>query len=111
MTAPVINNLDNEDSNIAFVMPKEYSLEELPLTLQPDLKFKQIPERYVSTITFSGNINQDVIQNKNIEVIEWLKEKQITTIGSIEIARYNPLFIPGIFKKNELLVEVKAPVE
>ncbi len=111
MTAPVINNLEDEKSTIAFVMPKEYSLEELPPPLQSDLQFKQIPERYVATITFSGNINQKVIEKKKHELIEWLKEKQIAIIGTIEIARYNPPFIPGIFKKNELLVEVNHPVE
>lgn len=111
MTAPVINNLEDEKLTIAFVMPKEYSLEELPPPLQPDLQFKQIPERYVATITFSGNFNQEVIEKKKHELIEWLKEKQIATIGSIEMARYNPPFIPGVFKKNELLVEVNHPVE
>jgi effector-binding domain-containing protein len=106
MTAPVINNLDDEQLTIAFVMPKEYRLEELPKPLQPDLRFTQIPERCVATITFSGNINQEIIEKKKHELIEWLKDKQITTIGSFELARYNPPFIPGLFKHNEIIVAV-----
>ncbi len=111
MTAPVINNLDDEHLTIAFVMPKEYSLEKLPQPLQPDLQFKQIPERCVATISFSGNINQEIIEKKKHELMKWLKDKQITTIGSFELARYNPPFIPGLFKHNELLLEVNPPVE
>jgi hypothetical protein len=106
MTAPVINNLDDEQSNIAFVMPKEYSLEELPKPLHSELELKEIPERYVAVVTFSGNINQEKIEKKKHELEKWLKEKQITALGSIELARYNPPFIPGFIKHNELLVEV-----
>ena len=106
MTAPVINNLDDEQFTIAFVMPKEYSLEDLPQPLHSELQFKEIPERHVATISFSGNINQEIIEKKKNELMEWLKEKRITAIGSIELARYNPPFIPGLFKRNELLVEV-----
>ena len=109
MTAPVINNLDDEQSNIAFVMPEEYSLEDLPEPLNSELELKEIPERYVASITFSGNIKQKIIEKKKHELIEWLREKRITAINSIELARYNPPFIPGLFKRNELLVEVNPP--
>jgi len=109
MTAPVINNLDDDQPEIAFVMPKEYNLEELPQPLHSELQFKQIPERYVAAITFSGNINQEIIEKKKHELFDWLKEKQITAIGSIELARYNPPFIPGFIKRNELLVEINLP--
>ena len=110
MTAPVINNLTDEQPNIAFVMPKEYSLEELPEPLQSELELKEIPERYVAAVTFSGNVKQEVIEKKKHELEKWLKEKQITALGSIELARYNPPFIPGFMKHNELLVEVNPLV-
>ncbi len=110
MTAPVINYLDNDQSAIAFVMPKAYkNSEELPQPLQSELQLKEIPERYVAAITFSGNIKQEIIEKKKHQLIEWLKEKQITVIGSIELARYNPPFIPGFIKRNELLVEISLP--
>ncbi len=109
MTAPVINNLDDEQLTIAFVMPKEYSREELPQPLQSDLQFREVPERYVAAISFSGNINREVIEKKKNELIEWLKEKQITAIGSFELARYNPPFIPGLFKHNEIIIAVNYP--
>lgn len=111
MTAPVMNNLEGDQLTTAFVMPKEYSLEELPRPLHPELQFKEIPERYVAAITFSGNIKQEIIEKKKHALIEWLKEKRITAINSIELARYNPPFIPGFIKRNELLVEVVISTE
>jgi len=109
MTAPVINNLDDDQPAIAFVMPKEYNLEELPLPLHSELQLKEIPERSVAAITFSGNINQEIIEKKKHELIKWLKEKQITALGSIELARYNPPFIPGFIKRNEIIIAVEYP--
>jgi len=107
MTAPVINYLDSERSSIAFVMPKDLSLEELPQPLNSELELKEIPARYVASISFSGDVTQVIINKKKLELEKWLKEKRLTAIGSIELARYNPPFIPRIFKNNELLVEVK----
>lgn len=106
MTAPVINNMDSDQPTMAFVMPKEYSLEKLPQPSQPGIELKEIPERYVASISFSGNINQKIIEKKKFELTEWLKEKEITALGSIELARYNPPFIPGLFKHNEIIVAV-----
>ncbi len=111
MTAPVINSLDDEKPTMAFVMPKKYSMEELPKPMHTNIQLQEIPRRYVATISFSGNINQKIIEKKKHELIEWLKAKQITALGSIELARYNPPFIPGFIKHNELLVEVNPPVE
>jgi len=111
MTAPVINNLDAEKPTIAFVMPKAYSMEELPQPMPSNIQLQEIPKRYLAAISFSGNINQKIIEKKKHELIEWLKAKQITAIGSIELARYNPPFVPGFIKHNELLVEVNPPVE
>ena len=111
MTAPVINNLGDEQLTTAFVMPKEYSIDNLPEPSQPGLEFKEVAERYVASITFSGNINQKIIEKKKLELTAWLKEKGITTVGTPELARYNPPFIPGFFKRNEVLLEVNLPAE
>jgi hypothetical protein len=109
MTAPVINNLGDEQLTTAFVMPKEYSLDKLPQPSQPGLEFKEVAERFVASITFSGNINQKIIEKKKLELTAWLKEKGITIVGTPELARYNPPFIPGLFKRNEVLLEVNHP--
>jgi hypothetical protein len=111
MTAPVLNNLDGELLTTTFVMPRQYSVEVLPQPNNSELQFKEIPERFMATITFSGNINQEIIDKKKQELIKWLQEKDITTIGPAELARYNPPFIPGFIKRNEVLIEVNYPTE
>jgi len=63
-----------------------------------------------AALTFSGNINQKIVKKKKLELTAWLKEKDITIVANPELARYNPPFIPGLFKRNEVLIEVNPPV-
>lgn len=106
MTAPVLNGLDPENLTIAFVMPKEYSPGRLPEPKDPEVQLVEIPGRQVAAIRFSGNMNQEKIAEKKAELLSWLEEKKITSKGIVELARYNPPFIPGFIKHNELLIEI-----
>ena len=107
MTTPVLNDLGQEQLTLAFVMPKEYSMDSLPKPLNSEVQLKEIPGRKVAVIIFSGNVNPVKIDEKKNELLDWLKEKQITSTGVVELARYNPPFIPGFIKHNELLTEVQ----
>jgi effector-binding domain-containing protein len=107
MTTPVLNDLGKEKLTIAFVMPKEYNMDSLPKPLNSEVQLKELPGRQVAVIIFSGNVNPDKIDEKKNELLDWLKEKQITSTGLVELARYNPPFIPGFIKHNELLTEVR----
>ncbi|MBP1744859.1 MAG: hypothetical protein H6Q58_1837 [Firmicutes bacterium] len=110
MTTPVLNDLGQENLTIAFVMPKEYSIDSLPKPLDSGIRLKEIPGRQVAAIIFSGNINPVKIDEKKNELLDWLKGKRITGTGLVELARYNPPFIPGFIKHNELLIEVHLDV-
>ncbi len=105
MTTPVINDLENEMTT-AFVMPKEYTLDDLPNPVSPNLKIMPIGERKCAVIMFSGNASMSTVKEKIILLQEWLKTKELTPIGTFQLARYNPPFIPSFMKRNEVLVEI-----
>ncbi|MEI7883787.1 MAG: heme-binding protein [Clostridia bacterium] len=106
MTTPVLNDLGQEQETIAFVMPKEYSMDSIPKPLNSEVQLQELAGRKVAVIIFSGNINPVKIDEKKYELLAWLKEKEISVKGLVELARYNPPFIPGFIKHNELLMEV-----
>ncbi len=55
MTAPVSQARKNEGVwLVSFVMPKEYTLETLPVPDDPKVYFKTVPARKVLAIRFSG---------------------------------------------------------
>ena len=107
MTSPVINDLSKEHFTTAFVMPKEYQIEDLPTPASQSLNIKEISERIVAAITFSGNISATKIEEKKIELLKWLSLKGYEEINSLELARYNPPFIPGFMKRNDLIIEIR----
>lgn len=108
MTVPVINEMSPSKMTTAFVMPKAYALTDLPEPGGRRLKLKEVPKRQVAAITFSGNVSTMRIQEKKNELLDWIDTKGWVGIGSIELARYNPPFIPGFLKKNELWIEVRT---
>jgi hypothetical protein len=51
MTSPVLS----ETGTMAFVMPKEFTLETTPEPLDPHVKIAEIPERLIAALCFSGS--------------------------------------------------------
>ncbi|MEI7667418.1 MAG: heme-binding protein [Erysipelotrichaceae bacterium] len=107
MTTPVINELQEKSMTTAFVMPKQYALSDLPLPKSNSLNLKEVPSKLVAVFTFSGSINRDKLQVKQAALLNWLKEKNLVPLGYIQLARYNPPFIPGFLKRNEVSIEIQ----
>jgi hypothetical protein len=107
MTAPVLNDFDQPQMTIAFVMPHDYQTGTVPQPEDPSVRIRELPARRVAAVVFKGNATARVIAHQRAELLDWLERRHLETIGPIELARYNPPFIPGIFKRNELWVELK----
>lgn len=107
MTAPVIDSLEGQQSTTSFVMPKDYQLQEIPKPNDPILTPREIKERQVATIRFSGAISNDLMNRKKNELEQWLKEKNFIPVGPMELARYNAPYVPPFARRNELIIEVQ----
>ncbi len=108
MTAPVINYLEDQQSTTSFVMPIHYRLSELPQPNDPALQLKEIHRRQVAAVSFSGTINSSIISMKKIELQKWLQKKHLIAIGIMELARYNPPYIPSFIRRNDLMIEIQS---
>jgi hypothetical protein len=107
MTSPVIDSLEDQHSTTSFVMPKNFELQDVPLPNDPALMPREIKERQVAAIRFSGTINPHLINDKKSELEEWLKKNDMHPIGAMELARYNPPYVPPFARRNEIIVEVE----
>lgn len=110
MTAPVIDTLEGQQSTTSFVMPKDFELQDIPQPNDSALKPREIKERQVAVIRFSGTINSQTINDKKNQLEEWLKEKDMKPIGAMELARYNAPYVPPFARRNELIVEVETAI-
>ncbi len=108
MTSPVINTLDERAMTTAFVMPKAYDLSTLPQPQSGRLALVEKPSRLVAALRFSGNINARIIAEKAAQLQAWIADHGYTVNSCLELARYNPPFIPGFLKRNEVWLEVTS---
>jgi hypothetical protein len=108
MTAPVIDSLEGQRSTTSFVMPKQFSIQDVPLPEDPALQPREVKERQVATIRFAGTINAREIEERIAQLNEWLAKKELRPVGAMELARYNAPYVPSFARRNELMVEVET---
>jgi hypothetical protein len=108
MTAPVISSSIDEGKKyrIAFTMPSKYTLENLPEPSNKAISFRKVGKNTVAALRFSGNLNSKLAVRKAKELETWLNENSYSKKGGFVFAQYNPPWIPGIFRRNEVLTEV-----
>ena len=108
MTAPVTSYPVEEGKKyrIAFTMPSKYTLESLPEPESKVISFRKVSKHKVAALRFSGNLNSKLATRKAKELEIWLNENKYPKKASFVFAQYNPPWIPGIFRRNEILTEV-----
>jgi hypothetical protein len=108
MTAPVTSSPVEEGKKyrIAFTMPSKYTLENLPEPSNKTISFHKVAKHKVAALRFPGNLNSKVASRKAKELETWLNENKYSKKTGFVFAQYNPPWIPGIFRRNEVLTEV-----
>ena len=108
MTAPVTSSPIQEGKKytIAFTMPSKYTLENLPEPADKTISFRKVAMHKVAVTRFSGNLNSKLASRKADELETWLNKNKYPKKSSFVFAQYNPPWIPGIFRRNEILVNV-----
>jgi hypothetical protein len=105
MTSPVLSETDT----MAFVMPKEYTLETTPEPLNNHVKIAEIPARLIAALCFSGGWSEAHFEKETQELLNALSKEKIKTKGNVFTMLYNPPFIPGFLRRNEVATEVEYP--
>jgi len=106
MTSPIMDDQVNKTWSINFVMPQEYSLNNLPKPNNSQVSIIEVPaEKYV-VIVFSGLVRESSYAEKAELLSNYLQEKNYKNNGAIKIARYNPPWTLPFFRRNELMVKI-----
>jgi hypothetical protein len=103
MTSPVFS----EKGTMAFVMPKEFTLETTPEPFNSHVKIVEIPARLIAALCFSGGWSEAHFEKETQELLNALSEAKIKTKGNVFTMLYNPPFTPGFLRRNEVSVEVE----
>lgn len=85
-----------------------YTLETLPVPDDSDVKLLEMPAARFAVLKFSGNAPEKYVQDKMRELLNMTRERELTVVGEVTLAQYNPPWIPGFFRRNEVMVEITS---
>ena len=92
---------------VTFSMPQEYATEELPTPDDEQVEIVEVPEKYMAVVRYKGNWSEELYRQHESKLLSLVK--QSTTWlqqGEVTWARYNPPFMPGFMRTNEVAIEI-----
>ncbi len=106
MTTPVQMDINDSVSTMSFVMPSEYSKENLPKPNDPGVRIISTKDEYVAAIRFSGYASDEDLKLYSEKLQNLLKENGIITFGNYRFLGYNAPY-QFIGRRNEIIVSVE----
>ncbi|MGL5989442.1 SOUL family heme-binding protein [Cetobacterium sp.] len=107
MTSPVIQEKQGDNWIMQFSMPKKYTIETLPIPIDSDILIKQIPEKKVAVLIYSGLLTESKINLKTTELQTWLSQNNYKEISSPRSSGYDPPWTIPFFRKNEITIDIE----
>ena len=110
MTAPVISKKSISNPGlyeVLFVMPKEYSLEDLPKPNFTSVSLEKKNLGKVICIKFGGWATEKKVERLQIDLIKSISDMGLETKGDFLVAQYNSPWGIHPFRRNEILVQIK----
>ena len=105
MTSPVAMSL-KDAATMMFLVPKKYTRDNLPVPNDSSIEFKDMPEKKVAAISFSGWANDSKIASFKKKLIDVLESKGIQYTDNFYFLGYNaPMEVFN--RKNEIIVELE----
>lgn len=93
----------------AFVMPANYTLEDLPRPENAEVRIKSVDARLMAARRYSGTWSEERYRTNEQKLLEAVEAAGLKTLGSPIFARYNAPFSLWFLRRNEVLIEVAAP--
>ena len=106
MTAPVIQERNDELWNVSFVMPEGMNAQDLPQPSSGDLLITDVPQHLAAATTWSGTWKYDEVEKRGEAVIKQLPELGYRVDGEPRWARYDPPWKPWFLRRNEVIVPI-----
>jgi len=92
---------------ITFSMPGKYDMDTLPVPDDSRVELVAEPERYVAVVRYKGGWAQSRYRTHEARLLALVDELSgWAKKGEVSWARYNPPFVPGFLKTNEVAIEV-----
>ncbi len=117
MTAPVAQvaeiseaeeSIEKQTWVVRFTMPAEFTLETLPKPNNPAVVIREIPGRTMAVMKFSGYARIKTVEKKRAALVDAVTQAGLAMQQDVELAQYNPPWIPGLLRRNEVMVQIES---
>ena len=109
MTAPVQQSMAGE-KEMAFMIPAEYALEDLPEPEDQRVSFREAPAYTAAVIQFSGWASAEKADENWHQLRQFLIAEGIDITGEPTLNQYNPPWTLPFMRRNEIIVPVAFPL-
>ena len=107
MTAPVTRIANPGDTwTVAFVMPKEWTMETLPVPNDQKITLRTEPGGLMATVRFSGRATEADFRAQETRLVSWITAQGYRVTGQSRYAGYNAPMVPGPLRRNEVMIPV-----
>ncbi len=106
MTAPVLMQEQGDQAGMSFVVPREVAAREVPQPGDKAVTLATVPPARYAVYVFSGGRNQ-ANESKALEALRvWVATKGLEVTGEPVFGYYDPPWIPGFWRRNEVMLRV-----
>ncbi len=109
MTSPVQQTMVGE-KEMAFMMPAEYALKDLPQPEDQRVSFREAPAYTAAVIQFSGWASAEKADENWQQLQRFLIAEGIDITGEPTLNQYNPPWTLPFMRRNEIIVPVAFPL-
>jgi hypothetical protein len=106
MTAPVSQTRVGETWTVRFTMPSTWRMETLPQPNDQRVRLHTVPPVRMAVLRFSGRANAALTAQRTAELMSLVQSRRLRAIGPVALAQYDPPWILGFARRNEVMVPV-----
>ena len=106
MTAPVLEEKNEDGWNYAFVLPEKYNLDSAPEPLDNSVKIKKVQGKVVAVIRYSGSWTSKGFKKYSHILNEWINSKGYGILSQPRSAGYDPPWTIPRLRRNEVMIDI-----
>ncbi len=109
MSAPVVIERIGGRWRVQFAMPRRCELDTLPKPRHPSIALRTVPAQYTAVLMFSGLARPHTVDAQMRVLLDWMAQRELEPLNAPQLARYNPPWTLPFLRRNEILIDYRAP--
>ncbi len=111
MTTPVVTYQENDQLVTGFYVPSKYTKETIPQPSEEAVFINELKNSFYAVIRFRGNWKPKNFDKHDQLLLSYLRLNGFSPASQRLILRYQPPFVPGIFRHNEIAYQINYQIK